>query len=387
MKRLVTPFELSFCMIIVSAAWAAINRGTAQGTVVSEFQAVTNGFAAEYGRNAGAVFNVVLKSGTNHLHGNLYEYKRNSFFHARDPFAQLDAQGHELFHHSVNWNQFGGTLGGPVYLPRFYNGKNRTFFFASWDLSLLHETIPTVHTVPTIRQRMNDLSEDPNVAQFGIYDPMTTVFNPNTSLFNRQPFFNPDGSLGTSIPNNRLDPVAVWYLNQYPLPNYLDPRQQDATAGGCLNLCNNFRADVGSGQTTHNATIKIDHQINDKNKFFAEWLFNPTHYTNLKLPWKGATSPIGGVVAQHPYWLVNQNAGVENTTTFSPTVVNDFQFRFEAYNAFNHQNLAIPNINWCLPPNPDGTVDVVHQFGCQFGRITDIQTDPRNLQFGLKFFF
>ena len=64
-----------------------------------------------------------------------------------------------------------------------------------------------------------------------------------------------------------------------------------------------------------------------------------------------------------------------------------FQFRFEAYNAFNHQNLGLPNNNWCLPPNPDGTTDAVHQFGCQFGRITNTQIDARNLEFGLKFVF
>ncbi len=64
-----------------------------------------------------------------------------------------------------------------------------------------------------------------------------------------------------------------------------------------------------------------------------------------------------------------------------------FQFRWEVFNALNHQNLGVPNTQWCLLPNPDGTVDAVHQFGCQFGRITNIQTDPRNLQFGLKFVF
>jgi hypothetical protein len=64
-----------------------------------------------------------------------------------------------------------------------------------------------------------------------------------------------------------------------------------------------------------------------------------------------------------------------------------FQFRWEVYNVFNHQNLGIPNINWCLPPNADGTTDAVHQFGCQFGRITSIQTDPRSMLFALKFLF
>jgi hypothetical protein len=64
-----------------------------------------------------------------------------------------------------------------------------------------------------------------------------------------------------------------------------------------------------------------------------------------------------------------------------------FQLRWEIYNAFNHQNLGLPNTGWCLPPNADGSTDVIHQFGCQFGRITNVQTDPRNMQFGLRFVF
>jgi hypothetical protein len=64
-----------------------------------------------------------------------------------------------------------------------------------------------------------------------------------------------------------------------------------------------------------------------------------------------------------------------------------FQFRWELFNAFNHQSLGIPNSSWCLPPNADGTVDAVHIFGCQFGKITNVQTDPRSMQFGLKLFW
>jgi hypothetical protein len=64
-----------------------------------------------------------------------------------------------------------------------------------------------------------------------------------------------------------------------------------------------------------------------------------------------------------------------------------FQFKWELYNALNHQNLGIPNTGWCLPPNADGSIDLVHQFGCQFGKITNVQTDPRSMQFGMKFYF
>jgi len=61
------------------------------------------------------------------------------------------------------------------------------------------------------------------------------------------------------------------------------------------------------------------------------------------------------------------------------------EFRWEVFNTLNHQNLALPNTTFCLPPNPDGSVDLVHQDGCTFGRITGVQTDPRNMTFALKF--
>ncbi len=63
------------------------------------------------------------------------------------------------------------------------------------------------------------------------------------------------------------------------------------------------------------------------------------------------------------------------------------QLRMEAYNVFNHQNFGLPSTNWCLPPNSDGSTDAVHQFGCQFGRINNVVSDPRALQFGLKIVF
>ncbi len=108
------------------------------------------------------------------------------------------------------------------------------------------------------------------------------------------PFLNPDGTLATKLPPDRLDPVAVWFMNQFPTPNFLDPREQDASRGGCLNTCNNYRGSYGSAQTTHSVVAKVDHQISEKNKLFVEWLYNPTGYHFFDLPWKSATTPYIG---------------------------------------------------------------------------------------------
>ena len=123
---------------------------------VSEFNVVNNGLAAEWSRTSGLVVNVVLKSGTNSFHGNVYDFNRNSYFSASNPFQRRDAQGNAFLSPSVNFNDFGGTIGGPI-------KKNKTFFFAAMEVNLLHETQPGIYTVPTAKNRAGDFSDRPDL--------------------------------------------------------------------------------------------------------------------------------------------------------------------------------------------------------------------------------
>jgi hypothetical protein len=295
---------------------------------VAEFQAVNNSFAAEYGRGAGAVFNVVLKSGTNNVHGDLYSYNRNSYFEARNPFSPTSPSGQVLPPNFVNWNQFGGTFGGPVVIPKIYNGKGRTFFFVGWDVSLLHENGSTLQSIPTLLERQGNFSEIPSVRQYGIYDPLTTVYSSSLGTFTRQPFLNPDGSLATSLPAQRLDPFASYMMNQFPAPNYLDPRQQNPAAGGCLNTCNNFEGTYGSGQTTNNVVAKVDYQVSERHKLFAEYLDNPSSYKFIREPWTGPTAPYLGFNGAEPWKVTSQLATLGSTITFSPSLLNEARLSY-----------------------------------------------------------
>src|SRR3989475_3994751 len=306
---------------------------------VSEFNVVDNGLAAEYGRTSGAVVNVVLTSGTNNVHGNIYEFDRNSYFDATNPFARRDAQGRPFLAPQVIFNNFGGTVGGPVYFPHLYNGKNRTFFFASWDVSMLHENKPTILTVPLPAERNGDFTGDPRFAAVCgadgakncLYDPYSTTGPDVNGQFHRTPFLMP------VIPAPRIDPLAAFYLASYPNPNFIDPLQQGPS--GCKITCNNFIGTVGSSQTTHNISIKIDHSMSEKNKLFGEWLFNPSYYANYRYPWIGATAQTQtGIAGAQPYRTINQIFALGLTTTFSSTLVN------EARAMFSRQNqIASPN--------------------------------------------
>jgi carboxypeptidase family protein len=313
---------------------------------VEEFNVVNNGLAPEWGRTSGAIFNTVLKSGTNALHGDVYEFNRNSTFSATNPFARRDVNGRPFLQPRVNFNNMGGTLGGPVVLPRIYNGRNRTFFFISYEGSLLHETIGRILTVPIGQERFGDFRGDPRLAAncdpaHGvtncIYDPYSTTGPDANGLYHRTPFPTPQ------IPASRIDPLAAFYAASYPAPNFVDPLQQGPS--GCGIYCNNFLGSSRSSQTTHNASIKFDHSFSENQKFFFEWLYNPTFYTNLKYPWNGPTAQTQtGVAAAQPYNTYNQIAAIGLTSTFTPTLINEARFMFSRQSQV-------------ATPNPDSVVD------------------------------
>ncbi|MGA2858888.1 MAG: TonB-dependent receptor [Candidatus Sulfotelmatobacter sp.] len=293
---------------------------------VSDFQVITNAFSAEYSHTGGGVFSVVLKSGTNAFHGDIYEYLRNSATNAINPFDGKGGFGKSL----VQFNNFGGTLAGPVIIPHVYDGKNKTFFFFSLDATILRQSSNNAFTVPTPLMRQGDFSEDPNVVSNGIYDPYTTVGPDSNGLFARQPFLNADGSMATSLPANRLDPTAMFFINSFPLPNHID------TLGGCplaasgtYSICNNFEGRMGSSQDPINLSIKIDHQTG-KGKYFAEWLFSPSQYRNYQVPWTGPTFPQDSIGFGSPYnfGIRSQIITLGHTYTFSPKLINDFRVSF-----------------------------------------------------------
>lgn len=307
---------------------------------VSEFNMVDNGLAAEYGATSGGVVNVVLKSGSNALHGDLYEYNRNSAFSATNPFAQRDASGNPFLQPAENWNDFGFTLGGPVKIPHVYNGKDRTFFFVSLDTSLLHERVNRVLTVPVPAERQGNFTADPRFASVcnpaqGItnclYNPFTTTGPDANGFYHRTPFTTP------VIPSNMIDPLAAFYVSSFPNPNYVDPLQQGP--GGCGIYCNNYLGTVGSSMTGNNISLKVDHVINDKNRLFVAWLGNPSNYGNFRFPWNGPTAQTdAGVAGAQPYNTLNQLAILGLTSNFGSSVVNEFRV------SFGRQNLvSLPN--------------------------------------------
>src|SRR5262249_57233834 len=185
---------------------------------VQEFKVETNNYSAQYGRAGGGIFNIVTRSGANAFHGTAYDYLRNDALNANTFFGNRAGQKKPPF----RFNQFGATIGGPidfpekVFGPLKYAGKNRSFFFGSYEGVRFSQGGTYIGTAPTLLQRAGDFSQTKNAAGnvIPIYDPATTRPNPNAAgQFLRDQF------PGNVIPRNRWNPAFVKMLDYIPPPN------------------------------------------------------------------------------------------------------------------------------------------------------------------------
>jgi hypothetical protein len=278
---------------------------------VREFKIQTNLYSADIGRNSGAVIDVITKSGTNQLHGQVFEYIRNSAVDARSYFNKVGSA-----FPSFRLNQFGFAIGGPVILPKLYDGRNRTFFFADYEGFRNTTQSFVLGNVPTIKERAGDFSE----LTTKIYDPLTTVPNPLVpGAFLRTAFPN------NFIPLNRRDPISVKMINAYPLP----------TATGRFN---NYSSNLLQSNNANSWDGRIDEQISAKNLVFARYSYQgtsniaPSTYPVTTIP--GISTPVhlsDEASFAGTSYTPTQQLAVGYTRVFTPTIVNDVRFGFSRY--------------------------------------------------------
>jgi Carboxypeptidase regulatory-like domain len=172
---------------------------------ISEFRVISNAFSAEYGRLANGVIDFTTKSGTNQPHGSLFEYFRNTDLNARPFFNPTRPVVHE--------NNFGGTFGGPVFIPKLYDGRNKAFFFFSYEKDLTVSGSPSGYSsVPTAAMRSGNFSQYTNAsgAVVPIYDPSTTQIVGGSIVRTQFP--------GNIIPASEISPISQTVLKYVPLP-------------------------------------------------------------------------------------------------------------------------------------------------------------------------
>jgi hypothetical protein len=309
-----------------------VNLPTVQPTpdAIEEFRVISNTFDAEYGRNSGAVVNVVTKSGTNQWHGNMYEYFRNTVLNAQGFFNTAKPQ--------FNQNQFGGTFGGPI-------RKDRTFFFVSYEGRRVRQGI-SGETVagPTGAERTGDFSAGSGLGG-GISDPFvaqaldgrpgcdTALGLPSGGISN----LPVDTSTGVGvidwstvfptsvIPSACQDPVAVDLLRFVPGAN-----RPDGT----------YQAVPASADNQNQVTLRVDHHINSRQNFSFYYYFtndaNFQPFYNFQA--SGANIPGFGANVGSRYQQINPS----HTWTISNSLINEFRFTYmrEGQLTFQHPQMT-----------------------------------------------
>jgi hypothetical protein len=276
---------------------------------IQEVAIQTSNFAAEYGQAGGGYFNYTMKSGSNQLHGSGYDYFVNEVLNAGTPFTNAGtanpAKDGEHIRNPIRQNDYGFTLGGPIDIPKIYNGHDRTFFFFSFEQFRQSAfTSNTYAIVPTAAQRNGDFSAalrptcntDPNGDQVCLNE----VFDPNTNhtvngIVERTPF------PGNIIPASRIDPTAAIIQNMIPMPN--TPGVFNYTAPGY----SNFRH-------TTIPSIKIDQNISSKIKLAGYYSATKT----LSPQTNGFSEPY---TALQPQNALAQTIRLNLDTTLTPTLL------------------------------------------------------------------
>jgi len=286
---------------------------------IEEFRVLTNTFDAEFGRNSGSVVNVVTKSGSNELHGDVYEFLRNNVLNARGFFDTTLAD--------FKQNQFGGTLGGPI-------KKDRTFFFGSYEGRRIRQgTSSDVVTVPTPQERTGDFSAG------SAFSGTLTDANVATVLNNRPgcasavkaaggdpiaagtpygPWTDAQGTVhrgifaGNVIPAQCFDPTALDLMNQFvPLANIGS---------------NQFQVVPKSSLRQDQFTVKIDHKINIQQQLAGYYYFTDRANTQPFSFFQASGANVPGFGAD--YTERDQQASLTHTWLISPTTVNEFRFSY-----------------------------------------------------------
>ncbi len=320
---------------------------------IGEFKIQTNSFSAEYGRAGGAVLNATMKSGTNEIHGTLWEFLRNE---------KLDANTFTNNFRGVpmskyRQNQFGGAIGGPIW-------KNKTFYFGDFEGTRIRQGRSIVASVPTAAEKASGYTDYADlITRQGnrvrgtdllgrtiligtIFDPATTrrvtsgQVDPITGRtatgtgFVRDPF--PDNK----IPANRLNPNAIKLLNLFPAENF----NQAGTVG------NNYSTIRGLTDDANSFDVRMDHHFSDRDHIFGRYSFADIVRFRPG-PFEGVAD--GGAYGDGDETVRTSGLAVSYTHSFTPTLINEVRLGLSR----EHSNR--------LPPLGNDTSNIPGQFGIQ----------------------
>lgn len=292
---------------------------------LQEFKILTGIFPAEFGRGTGEI-NVSTKSGTNDIHGALWEFVRNSSTDAQQYcFTPSTVTGTCPPGNILHQNQFGGVIGGPVYIPKLFDGRNKLFFMFNYEGYRFSQAVNENGSVFTAAEREGDFTGQPT-----LYDPATRVLNPaGNQVVSATPFSAECGGANV-IPNgtncggvpSRIDPVAAKLLAFEPLPN----------ASGSSNLVDSFPLTQDNNQYM----FRIDYNQSTTSSWFGRASWDSEIGTLIN----GPIVQGNDTLATHPVQLE-----LSNIHTFGPTIVNDARVGYNRLinQVLNHDSYSAAN--------------------------------------------
>jgi hypothetical protein len=286
---------------------------------LQEFKVATGVYPAEFGHLAAQV-NVSTASGTNQYHGTLFDFLRNNYLDAR-PYAFTTVVPQSA---PFKWNQYGFTMGGPVWIPKLFNGKNRLFFLSNYEGFNLRQQTQTVYTTFPAAFRTGDFSQA--LPGHIIKDPLTGG-----------PFSN------NIIPMNRLDPFAIKLLQYYPVPNI--------PGSG---LSNNYLALDNVTEDKYQLTERVDFVQSHQSSWFGRYSMQHERGVIPALEQNGMS-----LATDAKQMMIN------NTLVLRPSLLNEFRIGYLRF--FNN-----------YAPELAGKTDVVKQLG-----LPGLLSDPARPAWGI----
>ena len=285
---------------------------------LQEFKVETSTYSAEYGHNL-AQINVLTKSGTNQYHGTLFEFLRNSDLDAKNFFDRGGAPNPPF-----KRNQFGGVIGGPVQIPKVFDGRNKLFFFFNYEGLRQIQAQSIDSSVPLASDRAGNFAASKTV----IYDPATRVLSADGTKVISQ-----TGFPGNVVPASRISPVSQALLQYYPLPN-----------NNVSGYANNFLSNENATANADAETGRVDWQPTSNQSFVFRYSHgNEPQYSPAAIPGQGSVNS-----------TITHQALLGYTSVLGPTKVNEFKLGFSRLELVNSnlrtgkqnvvQQLGIPDV-------------------------------------------
>jgi len=267
---------------------------------VAEFKVITGGMSAEYGRSSGGIVEVVTRGGTNQLHGQGFEFFRNNMLNANSWLQNATGGQATIYKQNI----YGGDIGGPVVLPKVYDGRNKTFWYFNYQGTKFRQAaVNMLGGVPTAAERTGNMTGTLyNGVSPSMYDPLGNYAGSGTNLTRTTLL----GGNGLIVPATRINPMTAALLANLPLPN------RPPTPG--FSQVDNYEGQQSTGTDAQTWNFRIDENLTDRQRLFFR--FKRDDNNNVNSSWMGVLNPPMAVQMKE-----GLNTDLDYTFSVSPSLV------------------------------------------------------------------